>query len=79
MSNVERSKINVHCHVKLTYCHCNIYFDGAYLFVYFCYEVGVNLRQSVDQVLVSGSHLVPMTRFFFPSDDCGFLDMWYPL
>jgi hypothetical protein len=37
-------------------------------------------RQSVGQpVLVSGSHLEPMTRFFYLSDDCRFPDMGHPL
>jgi hypothetical protein len=37
-------------------------------------------RRSVGQsVLVSGSHLEPMTRFFFLYGDCGFPDMWHPL
>jgi hypothetical protein len=29
--------------------------------------------------LVSGSHLEPKARFFFQSDDCGFLDVGHPL
>jgi hypothetical protein len=37
-------------------------------------------RQSVGQsVLMSGSHLRPMTRFFYLSDDCGFLYKGRPL
>jgi hypothetical protein len=33
-------------------------------------------RRSVGQfVLVSGSHLEPMTRFFFLSENCGFHDV----
>jgi hypothetical protein len=36
-------------------------------------------RQSVSQsVLVSGSHLEPMTRFFYLSDNCRFLDVGHP-
>jgi hypothetical protein len=37
-------------------------------------------RQSVGQsILVSGSHLKPMTRFFPLSDDCRFLNVDHPL
>jgi hypothetical protein len=37
-------------------------------------------RWSVGQcVLVSGSHLELKTRFSFPSDNCGFLDVGHPL
>jgi hypothetical protein len=37
-------------------------------------------QQSVNQpVLVSGSHLEPITNFFFLTNSCWFLDVWHPL
>jgi hypothetical protein len=37
------------------------------------------LRSVGQSVLMSGSHLEPMTKLLFLSDDCGFLDVEHPL